>query len=48
MMTELRRDYQAMSGMIFGQPPAFEAVMASVAALEARVNSRLPRPESGV
>lgn len=39
MMVELRRDYQAMSGMIFGAVPAFDAVMASVAALETGVNA---------
>ena len=38
MIDALRRDYVAMSAMIFGQAPTFEAVMASVAALEAQVN----------
>lgn len=39
MLEELRRDYQAMSGMIFGQPPAFDTVMASVSALDTQVNA---------
>ena len=39
MLGELRRDYQAMSGMIFGQAPPFDAVMASVAALDTQVNA---------
>jgi hypothetical protein len=38
MLGDLHRDYRAMSGMIFGQVPAFDAVMASVAALHALVN----------
>jgi hypothetical protein len=40
MLGELRRDYQAMSGMIFGQVPAFDAVMASVVALDTQVNGQ--------
>jgi hypothetical protein len=38
MASALARDYAAMSVMIFGQAPSFEAVMTSVAALEARLN----------
>jgi hypothetical protein len=38
MLEPLARDYRAMSGMIFGDPPAFDDVMASVIALEARLN----------
>jgi len=38
MVEALRRDYGAMSGMIFGPVAAFEAVLESVAALEARLN----------
>lgn len=38
MLEPLVRDYRAMSGMIFGDPPAFDDVMASVIALEARLN----------
>ena len=34
----LRADYQAMEVMIFGDVPAFEAVMASIASLETIVN----------
>jgi hypothetical protein len=34
----LRRDYSAMSAMIFGAAPRFDAVIESVAALEAIVN----------
>jgi hypothetical protein len=38
MIDALRRDYAAMSAMIFGQAPAFDAVMASVSVLEAQLN----------
>jgi hypothetical protein len=38
MLDLLRLDYQAMSVMIFGEVPTFEAVMKSIAALEATVN----------
>jgi hypothetical protein len=38
MLDLLRADYQAMSVMIFGDVPAFDAVIASIAALEAAVN----------
>jgi hypothetical protein len=40
MVEPLRRDYAAMQGMVFGAPPAFEAVMQSVADLETRLNQR--------
>lgn len=39
MMETLERDYEAMSGMIFGPIPAFGEVMAAIAALEQRINS---------
>jgi hypothetical protein len=39
MYDDLRRDYAAMTGMIFGAPPAFEAVVDSVAELEAALNA---------
>lgn len=38
MRDVLRRDYEAMAGMIFGAVPAFDDVMTSVAVLEERVN----------
>ena len=38
MIEQLRLDYRAMQGMIFGDPPAFEAVLESIASLEARLN----------
>lgn len=38
MADALVRDYAAMSVMVFGQAPPFDAVMASVAALEVRLN----------
>ncbi|MGO4569345.1 nucleotidyl transferase AbiEii/AbiGii toxin family protein [Rhizobium sp. 2YAF20] len=38
MIQQLRTDYRAMQGMIFGEPPAFEAVLESIALLEARLN----------
>ena len=38
-MTEiLEKDYEAMSGMIFGTIPPFNGVMASIAELEQRIN----------
>ncbi len=38
MIVELRRDYDAMAGMIFGEIPSFGAVLASIAVLEAELN----------
>lgn len=38
MTEQLRVDYRAMQGMIFGEPPAFEAVIDSIASLEASLN----------
>lgn len=38
MTDALRRDYEAMAGMIFGDVPAFDDVLAALATLEARVN----------
>lgn len=38
MIGQLRADYRAMQGMIFGEPPGFEAVMESIKGLEARLN----------
>jgi len=37
MLDRLRRDYEAMTGMVFGQIPPFDDVVGSVAALEARL-----------
>ena len=38
MAEELRRDYGRMTGMIIGDAPRFEDVMASIASLEAELN----------
>jgi hypothetical protein len=38
MIEHLRVDYRAMQGMIFGDPPDFEAVLDSIGALETRLN----------
>ncbi len=38
MIADLNRDYAAMSGMIFGDVPDFDAVLISVAALQQRLN----------
>ena len=38
MIEQLRVDYRAMQGMIFGDPPDFEAVLDSIGALETRLN----------
>jgi hypothetical protein len=40
MIDQLRVDYRAMQGMIFGDPPEFEAVLDSISALETRLNSK--------
>ncbi|RTL75875.1 MAG: nucleotidyl transferase AbiEii/AbiGii toxin family protein [Bradyrhizobiaceae bacterium] len=42
MVDQLRTDYRAMRGMIFGEPPAFDDVLASVAALEQKLNQAPP------
>jgi hypothetical protein len=38
MIEQLRVDYRAMQGMIFGDPPNFEAVLKSISSLETRLN----------
>ena len=38
MIEQLRVDYRAMQGMIFGDPPNFEAVLDSISSLETRLN----------
>jgi len=38
MIEELRRDYGRMAGMIIGEPPEFDRVIASVAILENELN----------
>jgi hypothetical protein len=43
MVDQLRADYRAMTGMIFGDPPAFDDVLARVAALEERLNETTGR-----
>ncbi|MBF0563040.1 MAG: nucleotidyl transferase AbiEii/AbiGii toxin family protein [Alphaproteobacteria bacterium] len=40
MLSQVRLDYEAMQVMIFGEVPAFDAVMDSIAALEDTVNRR--------
>lgn len=42
MYDALKQDYAAMTGMIFGQAPNFEAVMESIAELERSVNAIKP------
>jgi hypothetical protein len=39
MIGPLEADYRAMSGMVFGEAPSFEAVMASVTRLQQRLNT---------
>jgi hypothetical protein len=46
MIEQLRVDYRAMQGMIFGEPPGFEAVLDSISTLETRLN-RNGASESG-
>jgi len=38
IVDQLRTDYRAMRRMIFGEPPSFEDVLSSVAALEQKLN----------
>jgi hypothetical protein len=38
MLTNLEQDYRAMSGMIFGDAPAFGAIIESIVSLEKRLN----------
>jgi Nucleotidyl transferase AbiEii toxin, Type IV TA system len=38
MVADLRRDYAAMSGMIFGDVPPFDAILQSIRTLEMRLN----------
>lgn len=40
MIEQLRADYGAMQGMIFGEPPSFEAVLDSVRSVEQRLNAK--------
>jgi hypothetical protein len=40
MLAALRRDYEAMSGMVFGPIPTIDAVVAEIAELEHRLNQR--------
>lgn len=40
MLDDLRRDYAAMVGMIFGAAPTFDAVLQSVGELEIRLNAK--------
>ena len=39
MIADLRRDYTAMSGMIFGDAPAFDSMMESIDTFETRLNA---------
>jgi len=43
MLADLRRDYEAMSGMVFGPIPTVDAVVATIAELE-RLNRRHSLP----
>lgn len=38
MLADLRRDYEAMSGMVFGSIPTVDEVIASIKGLEQRIN----------
>jgi hypothetical protein len=38
MLADLRRDYEAMSGMVFGPPPTVDAVITVIIELEQRIN----------
>jgi hypothetical protein len=38
MLADLQRDYEAMSGMVFGPIPTVDAWFATIAELEQRLN----------
>jgi hypothetical protein len=38
MLADLQRDYEAMTGMIFGPIPTVDEVVAAIAELEQRLN----------
>jgi len=40
MVDELKRDYQAMTGMIFGEVPEFAEVLTSIEKLEIQINAK--------
>lgn len=42
MVDDLRRDYEAMSGMIFGQIPPIDDVLAAITTLQERLNEPAP------
>jgi len=42
MLNPLRRDYDAMAGMIFGEVPSLDQVLARVSELETRLNKTAP------
>ena len=42
MLDALRRDYSNTAGMIFGSPPTFDEILASVTELDAAVNRAVP------
>ena len=45
MLADLRRDYEAMSGMVFGTIPTVDEVVVTIAELEQRLNDGT-RPDS--
>jgi hypothetical protein len=40
MLADLRRDYEAMSDMVFGSIPSVDDVIAAIVELEKRINRR--------
>jgi hypothetical protein len=38
MISELKKDYELMSGMIFGEIPAFEEIIDTIAKFESQIN----------
>jgi hypothetical protein len=45
MIEPLRRDYTNTRSMIFGEPPGFDEILASIAALEAALNQKRPKKD---
>jgi hypothetical protein len=46
MIVVLRKDYDAMKGMIFGEIPAFDSVLESIYRLEQEKNTEVVYPFS--
>jgi hypothetical protein len=46
MLEALRRDYLAMSGMIFGEAPPFDKIVEDISGLETELNARVDNADA--